>query len=204
MSMERATVERPVQGGGIVFVVSAPSGAGKATVIGRVLERDKRLAHTVSATTRRPRNGEVNGKDYHFLSEEAFRRRIAEGDFIEYAEVHGNLYGTLSDELERLFKAGKDGILELDVQGMRAMREAGLDVVTIFIMAPSIAELERRLVERGKDSAEEIARRVERARIEIESRHEYDYIIMNERVDEAAADLEAIVRAERRRATRQP
>jgi guanylate kinase len=202
--MQRVRVEPPIRCGGIVFVVSAPSGAGKATIIGRVLDCDRRLAHAVSATTRKPRNGAVHGTDYYFVSEEMFRRRVAEGDFIEYAEVHGNLYGTLSDELARIFKAGKDSILELDVQGMRAMRDAGLDVVTIFLMAPSIEELERRLVKRGKDSADEIARRVERARTEIESRHEYDYIIMNERVDDAAADLEAIVRAERRRATRQP
>ncbi|MCC6489836.1 MAG: guanylate kinase [Candidatus Hydrogenedentes bacterium] len=188
---------------GIVFVVSAPSGAGKRTVLERVFAQDTRLDLSISATTRPPRTGEVHGKDYYFLDREMFERRVEAGDFVEWAEVHGNLYGTLRDELDRLVASGKDTVLELDVQGMRNVKRIGLDAATIFIMAPSMAELERRLRARATDSAEVIDLRLANAREEIAARAEFDYVIVNDRVEEAAADLAAILRAERCRASRQ-
>ncbi|MCC6695268.1 MAG: guanylate kinase [Candidatus Hydrogenedentes bacterium] len=189
---------------GIVFVVSAPSGAGKRTVLERVFAQDARLGLSVSATTRPPRTGEVHGKDYYFLDRDTFARRVQAGDFVEWAEVHGNAYGTLREELDRLLASGKDTVLELDVQGMRNVKRIGLDAVTIFIMAPSMEELKRRLRARGTDSAEVVDLRLANARAEIAARGEFDYVIVNDRLEDAAADLAAILRAERCRARRQP
>lgn len=189
---------------GIVFVLSAPSGGGKRTVLKGVFESDLRLGYSVSATTRPPRNGETEGTDYYFLDRDTFEQRIAVGDFVEWAEVHGNLYGTLQDELERLTISGKDTVLELDVQGMRNLKTSGLDIVSVFVMAPSLEELERRLRARGTDDPEVIELRLTNARDEIAARHEYDYVIVNEHLDEAVADLKAIIRAERCRSYRQP
>lgn len=183
-------------------MVSAPSGAGKRTILERVRAKDADLGYSVSATTRPPRTGEVDGVDYHFLDRETFERRIASGDFLEWAEVHGNLYGTLREDLDRLLTSGKDAVLELDVQGMKNVKDAGMDVVTVFIMAPTLEELERRLQARGTDSPETIALRVANARAEIAARDRFDYVIVNERVGDATADLEAIIRAERRRSKR--
>ncbi len=189
---------------GIVFVLSAPSGAGKRTVLKGVFDKDLRLGYSVSATTRPPRSGEVEGVDYYFLDREAFERRVATGDFVEWAEVHGNLYGTLQDELERLTASGEDTVLELDVQGMRNLKARGLDMVSVFVMAPSPEELERRLTKRGTDKPDVIELRLANANAEIAARREYDYVIVNEHLDEAVQDLAAIVRAERCRAHRQP
>lgn len=189
---------------GIVFVLSAPSGAGKRTVLKRVFEKDTRLGYSVSATTRPPRAGEVEGKDYYFLDRDTFDRRVSAGDFVEWAEVHGNLYGTLQEELERLTASGKDTVLELDVQGMRNLKTRGLDMVSVFVVAPSHEELERRLRSRGTDRPEVIELRLSNARNEIAARREFDYVIVNERLDEAVVDLQAIIRAERCRAHRQP
>lgn len=188
---------------GIAFVVSAPSGAGKHTILERVLAEDANLGYSVSATTRSPRRGEKEGTHYHFLDRQSFERRVSAGDFVEWAEVHGNLYGTLRTELERLAASGNDIIFELDVQGMNNLKEAGVDVVTVFIMAPTVEELERRLQARGTDSAEVITLRVANARDEIAARDQFDYVIVNEQLEEAVADLKAIIRAERCRSTRQ-
>lgn len=203
MGQAEDTAKVPVRRG-IVFVVSAPSGAGKRTVLERVFAQDALLGFSVSATTRPPRKGEVHGKDYYFLDRDAFARRVQAGDFVEWAEVHGNAYGTLREELDRLLVSGKDTVLELDVQGMRNVRRIGLDAVTIFIMAPSVEELERRLRARGTDSADVIELRLANARAEIAARSEFDYVIVNDRLDDAAADLAAILRAERCRSSRQP
>ncbi len=188
---------------GIIFVLSAPSGAGKHTILERVLAKDTNLAYAVSATTRPPRRGEGEGTHYYFLDRPTFERRVAAGDFVEWAEVHGNLYGTLRTELERLTASGKDIILELDVQGMKNIQNADIDAVTVFIMAPSVEELGRRLRARGTDNPEVIDLRVANAPEEIAARDRFDYVIINERIDEAVADLEAIIRAERCRSGRQ-
>ncbi len=189
---------------GNVFVVSAPSGAGKRTVLERVLARDPRLEYSVSATSRRPRPGEVDGRDYYFLTPEEFRRRRDAGAFVEWAEVHGNLYGTLREEIERKRASGRDLILEVDVQGMRQLRDSGLDVTTIFIVPPSLEVLEERLRGRGTEAPEELALRLRNAREEMAARHSFDYIVINDSLDQAVADFEAIVRASRLRADRQP
>ncbi|GMU93851.1 MAG: guanylate kinase [Candidatus Hydrogenedentota bacterium] len=187
---------------GTLFVVSAPSGAGKHTILERVLARDKRLGYSVSATTRSPRRGEVDGTHYHFMDRASFERRVAEGDFVEWAEVHGNLYGTLRSELERLVGSGKDIVLELDVQGMRNVKRAGLDAVTVFIMAPTVEDLERRLKARATDPPEEISLRLANAKEELAARGEYDHVIVNADIDQATAEFEEIVRSARERAAR--
>lgn len=189
---------------GIIFVLSAPSGAGKRTVLKRVFDSDSRLGYSISATTRPRRKGETEGHDYYFLDRNEFQRRIESGDFVEWAEVHGNLYGTLAEELGRLTGSGMDTVLELDVQGMRNLKTRGLEIVSVFVMAPSLDELERRLRARATDHPEVIALRLGNALDEIAARHEYDYVIVNGHLDDAVEDLRAIIRAERCRAHRQP
>lgn len=191
-------------GTGSLFVVSAPSGAGKHTVLHRVLATDPRLEYSVSATTRAPRPGEVHGRDYYFLDREEFGRRVEQGGFVEWAEVHGNLYGTLREELERRLSSGKDVVLEIDIQGMRNLKQSGFDAVTVFIMPPSPSVLERRLRGRGTESPETVELRLRNAREEMEARHAFDYIVVNDRLSKAVADLKAIVRAQRCRADKQP
>lgn len=190
-------------GSGILVVISAPSGAGKLTLLNKVRETEHRLMTTVSATTRAPRQGEVDGKDYHFLDRARFEKNIAAGAFVEWAEVHGNLYGTLASELDRCLGSDHDVILELDVQGMRNLRSQRDDVVTVFLMPPSLEELERRLRARGTDDDDVIALRLRNARDEMAARHEFDYIIVNDDLDRAAGDMAAILRAERCRAFHQ-
>jgi len=182
---------------GRVFVVSAPSGAGKHTVLKRVLARDEKLAYSISATTRPPRAGEQDGREYYFLDRDTFEERIAAGEFAEWAEVHGNLYGTPRSELNRIIATGNDVLLELDVQGMRNVKRLGLDMVSVFIMAPSAEELEQRLRSRGTDSPEVIALRLKNAREEMAAKDEYDHVIVNVDIREAVAELEGIIRAAR-------
>ncbi|HRI89901.1 MAG TPA: guanylate kinase, partial [Candidatus Hydrogenedentes bacterium] len=179
---------------GRVFVVSAPSGAGKHTVLKRVLARDEKLAYSISATTRPPRAGEQDGREYYFLDRDTFEERIAAGEFAEWAEVHGNLYGTPRSELNRIIATGNDVLLELDVQGMRNVKRLGLDMVSVFIMAPSAEELEQRLRSRGTDSPEVIALRLKNAREEMAAKDEYDHVIVNVDIREAVAELEGIIR----------
>lgn len=187
---------------GVLFIISAPSGAGKGTILERLLATDSRISYSVSATTRPPRKGEVNGVDYHFLSEEDFRRRIDQGDFAEWAEVHDRFYGTLRSPLEEQLASRRDIILEIDVQGMRQVKSVFPEAVSIFIMAPTFEELERRIRSRAADSEESIALRLKNARIEMQSRSEFDYTIVNEHLDTAIEDMRAIVRAERLRTGR--
>ncbi|MBI2436063.1 MAG: guanylate kinase [Candidatus Hydrogenedentes bacterium] len=187
---------------GLIVVISAPSGAGKLTLLTKVREACRDLSSTVSATTRPKRQGEVDGKHYHFLDRSEFERRVAVGEFAEWAEVHGNLYGTLRSELDRCLRSGHDVLLELDVQGMRNLRRLYPDAVTIFLMPPSLEELERRLRKRGTDGAAEIALRLRNAQEEMLARNEFDYIIVNEVVERAAGDMIAIMRAEHCRSHR--
>ncbi len=187
---------------GRIFVVSAPSGAGKHTILRRTLARDAGLTYSISATTRKPRAGEQDGREYYFLDRPTFERRVAAGEFAEWAEVHDNLYGTLRGELDRIVASGKDALLELDVQGMRNVKRLGIDAVTVFIMAPSLEELEQRLRARGTDSDEVIAVRLKNARDEMAAKDEYDNVIVNVDIREAVAELEAIIKAARAIAAR--
>lgn len=190
---------------GILLVISAPSGAGKLTLLNKIRSRcAEQFVTTVSATTRKPRKGEKDGVDYYFISRDTFIARRDKNEFVEWAEVHGNLYGTLNEELDRCLKTGKDVILELDVQGMKNLRKLRDDMVSVFLMPPSIDELERRLRRRGTDDEDVIALRLRNARNEMADRHAFDYIVVNDKIDRAACDLEAIIRAERCRANQNP
>jgi guanylate kinase len=177
-----------------VFVITGPSGVGKGTLIRGLLDRVPDLALAVSATTRAPRAGEQDGREYHFLPEDEFARRVAAGDFVEHAEYSGRRYGTLRSELER---AGGDGgvVLEIDVQGARQVRERLPEAVLIFIDPPSPEALRTRLVGRGLDPPAEIARRLASAEAELEARDEFDFRVRNDRVEDALAELERIVGA---------
>jgi len=203
VSFGRSSSGRTVAEQGTLFVVSAPSGAGKHTVLARVAEQDAGIEHTVSATTRPPRPGEIDGKDYYFLNEAEFRRRVAAGDFVEWAEVHGNLYGTLREDLSARIQSGKDVVLELDVQGMRSLKALRNDVVTVFLMAPSFEALEERIRKRRANDEASIALRLANAHGEMADRHEYDYVVTNDVAEKAAAEVLAIVRAHRKRVRRQ-
>lgn len=187
---------------GIVLVISAPSGAGKLTLLRALRELHPGLRTTVSATTRAPRPGEEEGIDYYFMDRAAFEARREAGAFAEWAEVHGQYYGTLRSELERCTAGGEDVILEVDVQGMRNLKTCGIDARTVFVMPPSLGELERRLRSRGANDEADIALRLRNARGEIRARGEFDYIVINDEVARAAGDLCAILRAERCRARR--
>lgn len=190
---------------GVLLVISAPSGAGKLTLLNKVRERQvDAFVTTVSATTRPPRESETDGQDYYFLDRATFEAKRDNNEFIEWAEVHGNLYGTLNAELDRCLATGKDVILELDVQGMESLTQLRNDVVTVFLMPPSLEVLESRLRNRGTDNDDVIALRLKNARDEMAQRHSFDYIVVNDKIEQAASDLEAIIRAERCRAFRQP
>ena len=184
---------------GTLFVVAAPSGAGKSTLVNALLEREPSISLSVSHTTRPPRPGEQFGRHYYFVERADFEREIAEGIFLEHAEVHGNLYGTSRTRVRELLARGRDVLLEIDWQGARQIRAAQPDCVGVFILPPSRVELERRLRGRQSDSEEVIARRLANSRGEIAHAHEFDYIIVNDRFEQALDDLQAIVRAVRLR-----
>lgn len=188
---------------GTLFIVSAPSGAGKTTLVSGLIAADPQVRKSISYTTRKPRAGEQTGRDYHFISEEAFERMRAEGEFLETAHVHGNLYGTSRHAVDNETAAGYDVLLEIDWQGAAQIRKIEPDAVAIFILPPSIEALEKRLRGRGQDNAETIARRVAAARGEISHVGEFDYVIINDEFNRAAQDLISIIRAERLRLPRQ-
>ena len=180
---------------GKTFIVSGPSGVGKGTVL-KELFKKRDLYYSISATTRDPREGEVDGVHYHFMDAEEFRTMIAEDALLEHAEYAGNYYGTPKRYVDQAMDEGRDVVLEIELQGARQVWAKRPETVRIFIGPPSWEELERRLVSRGTDSPEKIAQRLQRARIEMESAGEYDYLVINEQVEEAAAELDAIMRAE--------
>ena len=184
---------------GSIFIVAAPSGAGKSSLVNAVLALDAGLQLSISHTTRKPRPGEADGREYHFVDLAAFERLHREGRFLECAEVHGNRYGTSRDWLQQTLQAGRDILLEIDWQGARQVREVFPDAVGIFVLPPSLAELERRLRSRGKDSEATIAERMLNARDEIGHAGEFDYVIINNDFDEARQDLSAIIRSTRLR-----
>jgi guanylate kinase len=187
---------------GSLFVVSAPSGAGKTTLCRDVRERVPGLAYSISVTTRPPRPGEIDGIDFRFVSEAEFRARLERDEFAEWAIVHGNLYGTQARPLEEALARGQDLLLDIDTQGAGQLRLRYPEAVLVFIVAPSMAELEQRLRERRSDPQHEIARRLARARGEIALWRRYDYLIVNQDVKEAMEQLAAIIQAERCRVTR--
>lgn len=178
-------------------MVSAPSGAGKSTLVKRLLASVPGLTFSVSYTTRPPRPGEKNGRDYFFVSPEQFKRMIAAEEFVEWADVFGNLYGTSWKQLRAAQEAGKDVLLDIDVQGHRQVREHLPEAVSIFVLPPSFRELARRLRGRHSDSPEVIARRLDDARKEITHWPEYDYLVVNDRIPAATQALRAVVLAAR-------
>ena len=184
---------------GTLFIVTAPSGAGKTTMVSGLLERDPLVRLSVSYTTRAPRPGEVDGQHYHFVDVPTFRALRDKGEFLEWAEVHNNYYGTSKVWLEQQITAGKDILLEIDWQGAQQVRKVFPKAVGVFIMPPSLEELERRLRGRGTDSEDVIARRVLGARGEMRHVAEFDYVIINEELPAALEDLVAVVRASRLR-----
>ena len=189
-------------GRGRLFIVSAPSGTGKTTLVERLVQAVPDLVMSRSFTSRAPRDGEADGVDYNFISRGRFEAMIASGDFLEYADVFGNFYGTSAGETERVLAAGRDLILVIDVQGARQVRLRGFDSVGIFVLPPSFAVLESRLRKRSKDDEAAIRRRLEVARREVAAVGEYDYVVINDEVGPAVGRLGCIVQAERARRAR--
>jgi guanylate kinase len=187
---------------GALFVVSAPSGAGKTTLCRELRVRVPELAYSISVTTRQPRPGEIDGVDFQFVDEAHFRDMVATDEFAEYAEVHGHLYGTRALTIERALASGTDVLLDIDTQGAAQLQRHAPEAVLIFIVAPSMAELEQRLRERRSNNEADIRRRLARAHDEIAMWRRYDYLIVNRDVKEALDQLEAIIVAERARTSR--
>ena len=188
---------------GLLLVMSSPSGAGKTTLSRRLLAGDSNITMSVSVTTRAPRPGEVNGKDYHFITHEEFTRLRDRGELLEYAEVFGNFYGTPKRPVAEALQGGRDVLFDIDWQGTQQLGAAmGEDLVRIFILPPSADELRDRLIGRAQDSTSTVAKRMAKAADEISHWPEYDYVIVNEDVDTASAEIAAILRAERLRRTR--
>ncbi|MBO9696467.1 MAG: guanylate kinase [Sphingopyxis sp.] len=189
---------------GVLFVLSSPSGAGKTTISRMMLEADKDIALSISATTRPPRPGEIDGVHYHFVDTETFKRMAADGEFLEWAHVFGHRYGTPRAPVEELLAAGKDVLFDIDWQGAQQLyQEAGPDVVRVFVLPPTMEELERRLRSRNTDSDEVITARMERAANEISHWDGYDYVLINDNVEGCFDEVRAILRAERLKRRRQ-
>ncbi|MDR3299734.1 MAG: guanylate kinase [Candidatus Accumulibacter sp.] len=184
---------------GNLFIVAAPSGAGKTTLVRLLLENDSRIGASISHTTRPPRPGEENGREYHFIDVPAFREKIARNEFLEWAEVHGSHYGTSRRWIEAEMAADRDVLLEIDWQGAQQVRQAFPKATGIFILPPSMAILESRLSGRGTDPADAIARRIAVAQDEMRHVDEFDYVIINDSLRQAAIDLQVIVKAARLR-----
>jgi guanylate kinase len=182
---------------GQLFIVSAPSGAGKSSLVKALLERDPAIRLSVSYTTRAPRPGEMDGVHYHFVTREDFLARLERTEFLESAEVYGNFYGTSHPWIESEMAAGRDILLEIDWQGASQVRRLMPQAKSVFILPPSLSELQRRLEGRGTDSAEIIAKRMAAAREDISHAMEFDYLVVNDRFEEALADLLAIARSGR-------
>jgi guanylate kinase len=187
---------------GLLFVLSSPSGAGKSTIARMLLASDDGIAMSVSATTRPIRPGEEDGVDYHFVSEERFAEMVEAGEFLEWANVFGHRYGTLKSEVLRVIEAGRDVLLDIDWQGTQQLKQVDPDIVRVFILPPSMEELERRLTHRGTDPDEVIRRRMDRAAGEISHWAEYDYVLINNNAEKCRELVHNILKAERLKATR--
>ena len=179
-----------------VFVITGPSGVGKGTLIGGLMQRLPALELSVSATTRQPRKGESDGVDYHFLGSDEFQARVQRGEFVEHADYAGRRYGTLRSELDDRVAEGRPVVLEIEVQGARQVREAVPDAVQVFIAPPSLEALRDRLAARGTDDADVVARRLEVASRELEAQSEFGYVVVNDDLDRALSELTGIVRRE--------
>lgn len=190
---------------GLMVILSSPSGAGKSTLARRLMDWDAGLRFSVSATTRAPRPGEIDGEHYHFTTRDGFLRMVAEGQMLEHAEVFGNLYGSPRGPVEQAMLAGRDTLFDVDWQGGQQIRASalGAHVVSIFVLPPSLPELERRLRGRGQDSEAVIAGRMQKSRSEISHWAEYDYVLVNDDLDQTEARMRAILTAERLRRDRQ-
>jgi guanylate kinase len=188
---------------GNLFVVTAPSGAGKTTLVAALLAADANVQLSISYTTRQPRVGEVNGKDYHFVDRAEFERMINAGELLEFAEVYGNYYGTSQVWINEVIKNGRDILLEIDWQGAQQVRRLFPDAIGLFVLPPSLETLENRLRNRGKDSEEVIAKRMAVSRTECSHVDEFDFVIVNEHIDDAVRDIVSVVRAQRLTLARQ-
>lgn len=195
-----------MQRSGLLIIISSPSGAGKSTLARRLMAWDPTLRFSVSATTRPPRAGEIEGQHYYFTDAAAFRDMIATGEMLEHAEVFGNLYGTPRAPVELAMAEGRDTLFDVDWQGGQQIRQTSLapHVVSVFILPPSLPELERRLTARDQDTPQVIAGRMQKSRDEISHWAEYDYVLVNDDLDRTEADLRAILTAERLRRARRP
>ncbi|WP_347313622.1 guanylate kinase [Defluviimonas sp. SAOS-178_SWC] len=190
---------------GLLIILSSPSGAGKSTLARRLMAWDPSLRFSVSATTRQPRPGEVDGTDYYFRTRSEFEAMVAAGEMLEHAEVFGNFYGSPRGPVEQAIAEGRDTLFDIDWQGGQQIKQAmGDDVVSIFVLPPSIAELDRRLRTRGQDSEAVIAGRMAKSEAEISHWAEYDYVLVNEDIDRTENDLKTVLTAERMRRERQP
>ncbi|HYP09331.1 MAG TPA: guanylate kinase [Bryobacteraceae bacterium] len=185
-----------------VFIISAPSGSGKSTLVRWLLQRDPKLLFSVSYTTRSPRGMEKQGESYHYISREAFEDRIGKGEFLEWADVFGNYYGTHRSIVDRAEAEGRDVVLDIDVQGARQLKESIPDAVSVFILAPSREVLEKRLKSRSEDSDEVIQKRLKKAADEIRNYTNYDYVLVNDDLSRSTETLAAIIAAERVRRIR--
>ena len=188
--------------GGLLIVLSAPSGGGKSAVLKRLIADDPSIGYSISYTSRPPRGHEANGVNYHFVSRAEFERLAAEGVFYEWAEVHGNLYGTAAPVVEAALAAGRDIAMDVDIQGGLAIKKRQPGAVLVFLMPPSMEILEQRLRARRSDAEEQIRLRMKNAEGEIERWREYDYVVVNTELEDAIAEVKQIVAAERRRAAR--
>lgn len=187
---------------GLLYVLSSPSGAGKSTIARMLMASDEGVAMSVSATTRPIRPGEEDGKDYHFVTDERFDEMVAGGEFLEWAHVFGHRYGTLKAEVLRVIEGGRDVLLDIDWQGTQQLKQVDPDIVRVFILPPSMEELERRLRNRKTDSDEVVRRRMDRAAAEISHWAEYDYVLINNDAEKCRELVHNILKAERLKATR--